>query len=258
MPSIDDCKWHPEQLNPRALELCDWDFSKENKTHLNPNMENGKGMLYPKLDEGEMKAVVLPMKMDSDISNGEMKNKELSEKADNSEEEDMSTCAKIKRGLKKNILLILLIVSMLLGIALGAGLRFVEPKFDNRQIMYLRFPGDMLMNMLKMLILPLIVSSLISGLSSLDTRASGRMGLRAVVYYLTTTLVAVVLGIILTLTIQPGSRAGTPDASGESKVVHPADTFLDLLRYVFTWDWENLLSWFFSSNVALRLVSFNC
>ncbi|KAK3102562.1 hypothetical protein FSP39_012210 [Pinctada imbricata] len=149
------------------------------------------------------------------------------------EKKQKSKCEKFISGLKNNILLILLVVSMLLGIALGAGLRYVEPKFDNRQIMYLRFPGDLLMNMLKMLILPLIVSSLISGLSSLDTRASGRMGLRAVIYYLTTTLVAVILGIILTISIQPGSRGGPPTASGTSKVVHPADTFLDLLRQAF-------------------------
>lgn len=136
-------------------------------------------------------------------------------------------CLKV---LKNNLLMILLILSMGAGIGLGAGVRMVEPPFTSRQIKYLKFPGDLLMNMLKLLILPLIVSSLISGLASLDTRASGRMGLRAIVYYLTTTLSAVILGIILTVSIRPGSRGSEPDSTGSSKVVNTLDTFLDLFR----------------------------
>ena len=140
---------------------------------------------------------------------------------------------KILRLMRKNLLLILLLMSLLVGIGLGAGLRLVDPPLGTREIFYLRFPGDLLMNMLKMLILPLIVSSLISGLASLDARASGKMGLRAVVYYLATTFLAVIIGIVLTVSIQPGKRGGDPDdlGEGEERIVNTADTFLDLLRY---------------------------
>lgn len=137
---------------------------------------------------------------------------------------------KVLNFCKDNTILFLLVLSMAVGIGMGAGLREVTPPFTKRQIMYLRFPGDLLMNMLKLLILPLVVSSLVSGLASLDARSSGKMGIRAVVYYLTTTLLAVVLGIVLTLVIRPGERGGDIERSGESKIVNPADTFLDLLR----------------------------
>ncbi|XP_069127166.1 excitatory amino acid transporter 3-like [Argopecten irradians] len=157
----------------------------------------------------------------------------------------------IKRTLKSNLLLILLIISMGIGVALGAGLRSVDPPFTKRQILYLRFPGDLLMNMLQMLILPLIVSSLVSGLASLDTRSSGRIGLRAVVYYLTTTLAAVILGIILTVAIRPGSKGGAVEKTGESKVVEPADTFLDLLRQMFP---SNLVQACFSKPVTEQVL----
>jgi len=60
--------------------------------------------------------------------------------------------------------------------------------------MYLGFPGQLLMRMLKMMILPLIISSLIAGLANLDVSSSGKMGGRAVLYYMTTTLLSVILG----------------------------------------------------------------
>ena len=148
------------------------------------------------------------------------------------EHSNMPLPRKILRLMRKNLLLILLLMSLVVGIGLGAALRTVKPPFGTREIFYLRFPGDLLMNMLKMLILPLIVSSLISGLASLDARASGKMGLRAVIYYLTTTFLAVIIGIVLTISIQPGKRGGDPDelGEGEERIVNTADTFLDLLR----------------------------
>ena len=47
---------------------------------------------------------------------------------------------------------------------------------DKRQIMYLEFPGIILMRMLKMLILPIIVTSLISGISNLPSGNAGKIG----------------------------------------------------------------------------------
>ena len=105
-----------------------------------------------------------------------------------------------------------------------------------------RFPGDLLMRMLKMLIIPLIVSSLVSGLAGLDAKASGKIGLRAVVYYMSTTFIAVILGIILVVSIKPGSRTNniTDDDDAEAtQSANIADSFLDLIRYIkssFLWN----------------------
>ena len=140
----------------------------------------------------------------------------------------------VKTSLKNNSLIICLLLALMVGVSLGVGLRNVDPPFTKRQIMYLRFPGDMLMSMLTFLIVPLIISSLVSGLSSLDTRSSGRMGMRAILYYLSTTLAAVVLGIVLTLIIRPGEKGRGHDdgnVTSEAEVVNTADTFLDLIRY---------------------------
>ena len=89
------------------------------------------------------------------------------------------------------------------------------------------------MNMLKLLILPLIVASLITALATLDSKATGRIGRRTVIYYLGTMLIAVLIGIILVVAIRPGARS-RPDEEGDvKKLARPyrnLDSFLDLLR----------------------------
>ena len=70
--------------------------------------------------------------------------------------------------------------------------------------MYVSYIGEIFLRMLKALILPLIVPSLITAVGSLDLSLSGKVGMRAVAYYFATTILAVILGIILVTTIHPG------------------------------------------------------
>ncbi len=82
-----------------------------------------------------------------------------------------------------------------------------------------------------MLIVPLVVSTLVAGLAGLDATASGKMGVRAIVYYMTTTFIAVVLGIVLVVTIQPGDRTVVDqEDEEEAEPSNVADSFLDLIR----------------------------
>ena len=62
---------------------------------------------------------------------------------------------------EENLLLVLTIVGVLLGLGIGFLGRWASPTTET--IMLISFPGEILMGMLKMLILPLIVSSMISG-----------------------------------------------------------------------------------------------
>lgn len=78
------------------------------------------------------------------------------------------------------------------------------------------------------------------GLSGLDAKASGRLGTRAMVYYMSTTIIAAVLGVILVLAIHPGNpklkkQLGPGKKNDE---VSSLDAFLDLIRNLFP---ENLV-----------------
>ncbi|PIO76605.1 hypothetical protein TELCIR_01319 [Teladorsagia circumcincta] len=61
---------------------------------------------------------------------------------------------------KENILLLFTVAGVLAGVLLGITLRDPEAKWSKRHLSYLRFPGDVFVQMLKMLILPLIMSSI--------------------------------------------------------------------------------------------------
>ncbi|XP_065166477.1 excitatory amino acid transporter 1-like [Atheta coriaria] len=88
--------------------------------------------------------------------------------------------------------------------------------------------------MLKSLILPLIVSSLISAIGSLDLSLSGKIGYRAVCYYLATTICAVILGIIVVTIVHPGRGDSESIArAGISRNVTTVDTLMDLFRNMF-------------------------
>uniref|UniRef100_A0A8C2DWG2 Amino acid transporter n=1 Tax=Cyprinus carpio TaxID=7962 RepID=A0A8C2DWG2_CYPCA len=136
----------------------------------------------------------------------------------------------VKGFFRRNAFVILTIAAVVIGIILGFGLR--PYKMSYREVKYFSFPGELLLRMLQMLVLPLLVSSLITGMAALDSRASGKMGGRAVVYYTTTTIIAVFIGIVMVLIIHPG-RGSKDEFTKQEKIEHvsPADAFLDLIRY---------------------------
>ncbi|CAF3562973.1 unnamed protein product [Rotaria sp. Silwood1] len=149
-----------------------------------------------------------------------------------------------KESLKEQALLITTIASVVIGIGVGLGLRNLKCSTDEyingcrltkEDIGYIEFPGTIFIHILKLLILPLIVSSIISSLAQLDAQSSGKMGLRALIYYFGTTIIAAIVGIILVLSIQPGLRGGQVEIKPESRSVEgrTVDTILDLIRNLF-------------------------
>nr|KAF6367055.1 solute carrier family 1 member 3 [Pipistrellus kuhlii] len=138
----------------------------------------------------------------------------------------------VKSYLFRNAFVLLTVTAVVVGTILGFTLR--PYKMTYREVKYFSFPGELLMRMLQMLVLPLIISSLVTGMAALDRKASGKMGMRAVVYYMTTTIIAVVIGIIMVIIIHPG-KGTKENMHREGKVIQvtAADAFLDLIRNMF-------------------------
>ena len=146
---------------------------------------------------------------------------------------------KVNKHVKEHLLTILTISAVVLGVIAGVVVRAVgldedQERFPPRTVMYVNFIGDTFLRILKSLILPLIVSSLIAAVGSLDISLSKRIGTRAILYYMLTTVMAVILGIILVTVIRPGGD-GLGDAENtkvkqQTRAVTTPDTMLDLVR----------------------------
>jgi Na+/H+-dicarboxylate symporter len=73
------------------------------------------------------------------------------------------------------------------------------------------FIGAMFLNALKMIIVPLIMSSIITGVSSVGgSHGLGRLGGKTLLFYLTTSLLAIVTGLLFVNLLNPGIVHGVP------------------------------------------------
>ena len=96
--------------------------------------------------------------------------------------------------------------------------------------MLLSFAGEILIRMLKLLVLPLIISSVLLAVAELDSKQSGKLGRWTLLYYLITTILAAILGVVLVVSIKPGD-ANVKNVKPNEGNVEPLDSILDLIRY---------------------------
>lgn len=74
-----------------------------------------------------------------------------------------------------------------------------------------QFIGSLFLNALKMLIVPLIVSSIIVGIAGIGGSSSlGRLGGKTLLYYMTTSLIAILIGLTVVNIVAPGIVDGEP------------------------------------------------
>jgi Na+/H+-dicarboxylate symporter len=93
--------------------------------------------------------------------------------------------------------MVLGIVFAIIAIQFEGGVRFTKD--------WIKPFGTLFINVLKMIAIPLILASLIKGVSDLkDVSKLSRMGIRAVAFYLFTTVFAVCIGLIAVNIIKPG------------------------------------------------------
>lgn len=137
----------------------------------------------------------------------------------------------IKDTLQNNLFITLLVIAIIIGISIGLGVRYYYPKFreTERHLMYLAFPGKLLLRMLKSCIIPVIVTSVVSGIASIPKNNSSRLTFLTILYYFATTFLAVVVGVFLVSILRPG-RAALGDERKAVEAMDSIDAFLDFVR----------------------------
>ena len=99
---------------------------------------------------------------------------------------------------------------VIIGLVLGAVYAWMSIRYGWNEftLNWIQPFGDIFINLLKMIAVPLVLFSIISGVASLgDMKKLGRMGIKTLAIYLTTTMFAVVIGLALVNVFKPGTHA---------------------------------------------------
>ena len=130
-----------------------------------------------------------------------------------------------------------LVLGAIVGIILGFFPGSVKPFVDNS-----RFFGDLFIRLLKMIVVPVILFSLVSGAASIAPSRLGRVGVKIIIYYLITSLVAVFIGLVLANIFQPGAGMNiVGDAALKGKAAEAPSLAQIFLNIIPTNPFESLM-----------------
>ncbi|OYT51914.1 MAG: dicarboxylate/amino acid:cation symporter [Desulfurococcales archaeon ex4484_204] len=113
-----------------------------------------------------------------------------------------------------------ILIGFVLGIVVGAVV--------GMPIAYLKPLGDLFIRLLKMIVAPIILFSLVVGAASISPARLGRVGVKIVIYYLITSAIAVLIGLGMANLFKPGVGL---HLAGEAKAitVKPPPSIVDVL-----------------------------
>ncbi len=125
---------------------------------------------------------------------------------------------------------------LLWGILIGAVAGAFCGWFFGREMQAVAWVGEFFLQALKMMIIPLIVAAVISGIASVgDVHKMGKLGGFTVLYYLCTTAVAVIIGLVVVNIFQPGLGVTTLDREvTQSMLTREATGFSDIILSLVT------------------------
>ena len=135
---------------------------------------------------------------------------------------------------RENLMFLLLILLVFLGFAIGLLLNKKiqqSTEFTPREMaMFIGFPGELFLRMLMLVVLPFLASSVITSLTTIDKNTATKLGKRAAVYFLVTSLIATSLAVVLgKVLIKPQLREIEEDKKPKAGS-SPIYAILDMMR----------------------------
>ena len=115
-------------------------------------------------------------------------------------------------------LLTRILAGLVLGVVFGC-LLGLSPEYAEAFSNYTSFFGDLFVRLLKMIVVPVIFFSLITGAASITPKQLGRVGGKTFLYYLVTSVIAVAIALVLSNILKPGlgmDIAGNVSTAGKS------------------------------------------
>lgn len=119
--------------------------------------------------------------------------------------------------MKKKSMLIQVVIAIVLAIIIGKLTGTTGGIFGITFYELFGLGGKLFLNALTLIVVPLIASSIISGLGQLGKEKSfGKLGLRTFAFHVGTTLIAVIVGVLIVNLIRPGLSYQIPQAVSPS------------------------------------------
>lgn len=132
----------------------------------------------------------------------------------------------------------------------------IKATYNNPRIEYVRWMGVIFMRALKMLIIPLIISSIISGIANIGSADNlGRLGLKTISYYILTSTLAIITGLLIVNIIQPGVGADIGFVEKPEGITEANNSvFSDMLIKIIP---ENIFQTFSTNGSMLSVIFFS-
>lgn len=136
----------------------------------------------------------------------------------------------VGRILKQHALIISTVIGALAGTGFGFGIRETHP--SEAALVWIGLPGELYMRMLKMMVVPLVIASVISGTTFLDPKSNGKVSAIGVIYIAVTNCLGAIIGVAAGLIAKPGQDSDIFAKADDNPSVEleTQDIFVDLIR----------------------------
>ncbi|GHU34319.1 amino acid transporter [Betaproteobacteria bacterium] len=121
----------------------------------------------------------------------------------------------------KSSLLMRILIGLVAGAVVGIVLGYGDPATSKAFVTNTSFFGDLFIRLLKMIIVPVILFSLIAGSASIAPSRLGRVGIKIIAFYMITSAISVAIGLIFAHLFSPGegmNLVGSADAKAAARV----------------------------------------
>jgi len=129
---------------------------------------------------------------------------------------------------KNNKLFVAIIVALILGVFAGAITHYYYPSFQEEFSKNVKLLGTIFIRMVQMIIAPLVFSTLVVGIAKMgDLKMVGRVGAKAMAWFVTASLISLLLGLVLVNTLNPGKKTeiSLDQLDGASEIIEKTQTF---------------------------------
>jgi Na+/H+-dicarboxylate symporter len=160
-----------------------------------------------------------------------------------------------KKGMSSAVLIL---GAMVLGIIVGylIFINFPEKKVASQVAGYISILSDVFLRLIKMLIAPLVFSTLVVGIAHMGDAASvGRVFIKALGWFVTASLISLLLGMVLANLLQPGANLGLPlpDIGTQTNLAVSKFTLKDFISHLVPKSFAEAMA----NNEILQIVVFS-